>query len=118
MKTPRFDISDTVYYRTLFRRGTILEIINLEDREDIAAQGFRYYILIGQDVWSVPEGRLLLEKKACKIKASRTTKTPNLPYKSSGSFPKGSDGGAAQGPRRKFLAASKSSVDPLAIRNS
>ncbi len=60
---PRFQIGDQVYIPSHGKVGTITDIVNKGDYEDIAKQGHRYYVKIGQEVWSIPEDALRLNKK-------------------------------------------------------
>ena len=77
-QSPLFEVGDKVHYYRLARSGIITGVINAGDREDIAAQGYRYSILIGQDEWSVPESALFLPKKRSVIsKGNLTNKTRN-----------------------------------------
>lgn len=64
MRTPpRFKSDDPVFHRATGRRGKVMKVINLGDEEDIRIQGYCYYVLIGREVWSVPESGLLLDSK-------------------------------------------------------
>ena len=61
MKKPKFVIGDKVYYEDLDKVGTIVKIINLDDAEDVKAQGYRFYVRFPKWDYSVAQ------KDLCKI---------------------------------------------------
>jgi len=58
MKKPKFKPLEQVRYISLGKVATIVECINQEDKRDIKAYGFRYYVRCARDIWSVPESQL------------------------------------------------------------
>ena len=73
---PKFAPGDQVHYRHRGRTlsGVIDLIVNLGDIEDIHAQGYRYYVKIGEQMWSVAEPDLSLDKSKLRTPDSRGTK--------------------------------------------
>ena len=59
MKKPKFIDGDIVYNWRLNKNGIILHCINTNEKKDIKAQGFRYYVKFGYNTWSMPESSLI-----------------------------------------------------------
>lgn len=55
---PVYNRGETVWYERLNAKGRVIAIINEHDPMDRKAQGYRYTIKIGKDLWSVPESSL------------------------------------------------------------
>lgn len=56
---PRFRVGDRVFYKTNKRTGKVIGIININDDDDVANQGFRYLVnLSDKNIWSIPESNL------------------------------------------------------------
>lgn len=67
MKPPKFKIEDYVLHKPKNKVGIIQKIINLDDKEDIKIQGYRYYVDHSGWRWSIPEEFLLSRPKTNKI---------------------------------------------------
>lgn len=82
MKTPprpKFDVGDKISYRRTGRNGVIQGFVNFGDAEDIAVQGYRYYVLIGREIRSIPEEKLWRLEKANSSKPKRVEASFILP---------------------------------------
>lgn len=54
---PRFKSGNDVLYSPI-GYGIVERVVNGNDSEDIAAQGYRYEVRFRGELWSIPEGAL------------------------------------------------------------
>lgn len=63
MKPNKFQNGDRVKVLATGKTGTIETCINLNDKEDVKAQGYRYEVQSSRELWSIPENCLLAHDK-------------------------------------------------------
>lgn len=79
---PKFHVGDRVWSRRMRTIGRITSVVNIDDIDDIAIQGHRYYVQYR--FWTYSEGERELqiaEKKVSDISGEETTKTGNRAIK-------------------------------------
>lgn len=73
MKTPLYFPNERIIDGFTGRPGRIVEVINADDPQDVKTQGFRYYVLVDRQLFSLSEKSIFTPSEYKYLQRSKAT---------------------------------------------